>query len=211
MKFKLFNMFAVCALAMIVSTNARAVLCETEPPGSYPYAAEIVDHTHCNYGTSSRYYRLQGGDYIKVTDCTSCTSGAELNSVRYTTNPYGGGQCDIWYEECECPDCTNCNSDSWANYNTTHQKRTLRTCNCGTCQSTTEWRCRDGYYGNPSSSSSGCTKCGSVCGNIATTSTAGSNTSQFSCCAAAGSTGSNSNGLFTITSQVCAGDPLVLD
>ena len=211
MKFRLFfNVVTVCALVMLVSTNARAVLCETEPAGSYPYATELVDHNYCNYGTSSRYYRLQSGEYVKVTDCTSCTSGAELNTVRYTTNPYGGGQCDIYYEECQCPDCTNCTSTSWTSYSTTHERRTLKTCNCGTCNSTTEYRCKGGYYGNPSTGSSGCTACPTLCGSLSSTSTAGSNGTVMGCCAASGSTGSNSTGSFTITSQVCGGDALEL-
>ena len=205
MKFKsFFNVVTVCALSMFVSTTARAVQCEESPSGPYPYANELANHNYCNTGTTetSRYYQLQNGDYIKATSCTSCTSGATLTLVKYQINPYDGGVCEIWYEECQCPDCTNCTSTDWSDYSTSHQSRTVKTCDCGTCNSTTEYRCRDDYYGSPTGPSSGCTKCDTLYG-VQSRSTAGNNSYHSKCCFTSDVSIPDTVGSFHFTNGCC--------
>ena len=190
MKFKLFNMFAVCALAMIVSTNARARECEAvNPESSYIYANEAADHAGCSTvkdSTYARYYKLQNGDYIKVTDCTACESGEDpIEKTTGSMTMNGGVTCEIHYFGCksECP--ANCEDEpDWQDYTASHQRGLKGTCSGSRCEYGYVYRCNKDYYGTASggtSSTSGCTKC-DVLGGVQSTSTAGENSYHSSCC-----------------------------
>ena len=75
--------------------------------------------------------------------------------------------------------CTNCDTTAWTAYSTGYQSRVYATCDCTTCSKRTQYRCAAGYYGTPSTGTSGCTKCPSS-GTSRETCTAGS-TSATSC------------------------------
>lgn len=68
-----------------------------------------------------------------------------------------------------CPECVNCNTTDWLPSSAGYQARIYEAvCNCGVCETKTEYRCADGYYGSSTNGSSGCTRCpalGGVYGN----------------------------------------------
>lgn len=113
--------------------------------------------------TTTSCYKTGTSSYVKLISETSCKSGwtPRERSVSTTTCSNGAS---IKYTMCECY-CNNCTTSAWANVSgsSTHQSRTVGSCSCTSgsaqCTKTTQYRCRAGYYGSPSSSSSGCTKC----------------------------------------------------
>lgn len=68
------------------------------------------------------------------------------------------GMCETG--EDPCPPCTDCESTDWkASVYTGYEEMVVATCDCGTCEKSTRYRCAVGYYGNPGTSHSGCTQC----------------------------------------------------
>lgn len=113
--------------------------------------------------TTTKCYKIGANSYGKVISETSCKSGRTPREVTVATTTCSNGA-SIKYTVCECY-CNNCTTSAWANVSgsSTHQSRTVGSCSCDTgtaqCTKKTEYRCRAGYYGSPSTSSSGCTKC----------------------------------------------------
>ncbi len=72
-------------------------------------------------------------------------------------------------------------------------------CNCTqdcTCETTTSYACAAGYYGSPTSTSSGCTKCPSGPNGETTTSAVNNNSTIAKCYIPSGTTGSDGTGSF---------------
>ena len=93
--------------------------------------------------------------------------------------------------------CTpsNCQPSAWSSFSTGYETRTYRQCDLtlSNCLSSIEYRCAVGYYGNPTSGSSGCSRCPSSGGTYGTTASAGS-TSITSCYIPSGTSFSDSTG-----------------
>ncbi|MDR2413102.1 MAG: solute carrier organic anion transporter [Rickettsiales bacterium] len=97
-----------------------------------------------------------------------------------------------------CNGCASCDSDSFYSdvSGKNYQSRTTRTCNCETCQSSTSYRCKSGYFGTSQS----CTSCATATGNSAATSIAGMNTLITQCQLSEGYGQSDTTGSWTYSS-----------
>ena len=112
----------------------------------------------------------QHGIYV----CTSCASGYSL--VSDSLDRPSGCSNSYTYTYCKqnCTGCSNCTSDTtWSSNGTGKEKLTTRTCSCNTCNTSTQYRCAAGYYGNGTT----CTACPSGGTSSAGTTTVGG------CCA----------------------------
>ncbi len=141
------------------------------------------------------------GMIMGYADCYSCiNSSYELTSTTTTC-----GNSIITHNTCEsaCAECTDCTSDtSWSTAVTptgaelpSHQQKTTRTCDCGTCVETTQYRCAAGYYGNPTSILSICATCPQP-----GTSAAGS-TAKTSCYIPSGTSMTDNAGTYQFTTK----------
>lgn len=100
---------------------------------------------------------------MKITSCTSCPSGHTLTEKTETSSSCQS-LFSYTYKTC-CGACSNCTDSAWTRVSgkVGLQKRTTRTCDCGTCKdSGTEYRCAAGYYGLAISAKSTCTRCPSL-------------------------------------------------
>lgn len=130
----------------------------------------------------------------KVYSCNICSSGYKIQSGSVSVS---GCSNTITANTCvqDCTGCTDCSTTSWTASSIGYQERTYATCNCNTCTKTTQYRCAAGYYGNPTTGTSGCTLCPSsgIYSNsglttlISATSAAGS-TTKTSCYIPSGTT-----------------------
>lgn len=181
------------------------------------------------YGSTSSYYSACNG-YIRQTptaiadnlrSCTTCKTGYTRKSyAEVRTMTYGNDYISSDYSSWPCKysvDTFSSASDvyvcvkmctatygNWEDLGTGYERRSVtRPTGCNNASSY-QYRCAAGYYGSSSNGTSGCTKCPSVCDNVQTTSTAGSNTTVGTCCAAAGSRGTDAKGAFKLTSKTCA-------
>ncbi len=157
---KTINMVVLCVALSCSGNVYGAYDCSytsSNLPSGYSLGNPYLPDSKCT-NTSSAYYC---SDTYKVCDkfymCSSCSSG-----YYPTTTTIKGELCNsVAYSRC-CKPCTDCGgaTNDWEYYNESHQRRTIQTCNCdGTCSTTYEYRCYIGYYGSPSDSASGCTKC----------------------------------------------------
>ncbi len=95
--------------------------------------------------------------------------------------------------ESECSGCAaDCVSVDWRNSNTGYQIKTTATCNCNTCERTSQYRCAPGYWGTSSNGTSGCTRCPESGASAAGT------TSQTGCYV---TSGTDPNGDYSFTSN----------
>ena len=179
-------------------SNVHAAQCTTEQGGPDDGLRELnVDVTRCS-GTNGVQYFAQYEDGVKITSCSGCKSGKGT----FTTKRYyfTEGNCSSgYYGECVCSGCSSCTPTTWTAYGTGYQYR--KYCDCNTCN--TEYRCANGYWGLPLGSASGCTACTKACSIFTTTNTAGSNSTKSTCCAASGSTGSDTTGTAILTAKTC--------
>lgn len=115
----------------------------------------------CNTGSSKKCYK-NGNKYYIYSPCISCKSPYTKTQVTF---PQCGSS--IYFTACKCM-CTDCNSESWANYGTGYQRNISRTCDCSSgsarCQTSYSYRCAAGYYGTSSNGTSGCTQCPTASG-----------------------------------------------
>ena len=158
--------------------------------------------TWCS-SVSTKYYGISessvSGPLYAIQTCDSCKSGGKFSA---TESVQLSPSCTVQYRTCEenCTGCSNCTSDtSWSAGNTGYEKKVTRTCNCNTCNASTQYRCAAGYYGSSTNGTSGCTRCPSSGGTYGT-STA-SSTSITSCYIPSGVSISDSLGAFTFTSN----------
>ncbi len=145
----------------------------------------------CTLGVM-RYYDTTG-----IFSCSRCETGYELTQQRATVPNCSN---EILFNVCRKPcdgTCSDCTTSAWTAGNTGYQKRTYASCNTATCvcTKTAQYRCAAGYYGTSSNGTSGCTRCPSN-----GSSTAGA-TAITSCYLPSGTTGSDSTGSYTYTSN----------
>ena len=95
-----------------------------------------------------------------------------------------------------CGSCTDCDSTNWSALRTGYQSRISRSCACGICVETTQYRCATGYYGSSSNGTSGCSRCPSS-GGIYGTSDLGNNKVQTKCYLPIGTSVTDSYGTYT--------------
>lgn len=92
---------------------------------------------------------------VKTVECRPC----EINADCDTSSGYGcvNGNCQL------CKTCSaDCTNIDWADQTTAgYQRRTLKTCDCGTgkCNEKNEYRCAKGYYGVATNNLTGCAAC----------------------------------------------------
>lgn len=157
--------------------------------------------THCS-STSTNYYYADnvGTRYYKVTICTGCDSDYKITADQRTV-----GTCSFNVQYCDlCTACTNCTSTSWTTAsNGINQSQTLARCEdkcTNTCSKTTYYRCLGGYYGTPTSTTTGCYVC-PTSGGLTGTSVAGSNSKVENCYFPSGRSVTDSTGTYQFTSN----------
>lgn len=195
-----------CVLAIILPLNAYAIIDVGQIQGFCsqvvcPRNASDIDEMsqmsiYCGKSTSTCYQNAQTGEIVEVNSCSSCLSGAELSTAFWSSTVCQKNS--FSYSDCvkSCPDCTNCISDTtWTRVTTLspYEKKTTRTCNCGTCVENTAYRCAVGYYGSSTNGTSGCTRCPRDEGGNYGTSPAGS-TVVTACYIASGQTFTDATG-----------------
>ncbi len=172
----------------IVTACVGPLVC---PTGAGTCTMIRVQETTCLFGRT-QYYNTYG-----IFSCTSCDAGYELTqqaaSVPGCSNEISFNVCR---KSCDGT-CSDCTTSAWTAGNTGYQKRTYASCNTATCVCTkrTQYQCAAGYYGTSSNGTSGCSRCPSN-----GSSTAGA-TAITSCYLPSGTTGSDSTGSYTYTSN----------
>ena len=148
--------------------------------------------TACVSRTTTYYGFTETGNgkpQYQVDSCNTCQSGYGLVQKSVSLSP----SCEPTFYACAtCTGCSNCTSDTtWSSNGTGKEKLTIRTCNCNTCSTSTQYRCAAGYYGNgttctacPSggTSSAGATTVGGCCAT-SFSDTKGSGNYNPKCCA----------------------------
>ncbi len=183
---------------------------------SYQDASSLLSSIEQSAGKSfcnstQTVYWYGNGFYTSMTECASCTGSAtlETGSVSVPSGYAAAFGCDtITYKYCSCS--LSCSSISWTacggNSTIQYKHGAGSTGDSCSCTYNNEYRCAAGYYGSPSSCTSGCTKCPSYNG-VSGTSSAGS-TSVSSCCIASGTSidfsDTKGSGTEKLTAQCCA-------
>lgn len=165
-------------------------------------AGEILSPTNNDCGSvSTTHYAVSENGLSKPTytvySCASCKSGYSRREQVAVLSP----TCIVQYNICEenCTGCTGCTSDAtWSAAGTGYEKKVTATCNCNTCNRTTQYRCAAGYYGRPTNGTSGCSPCDKIGGHG--TSNAGS-TAKTSCYVPANSNITDTIGTYHFTSN----------
>lgn len=139
-------------------------------------AAEMViyDAAQKCAAISTVWYKGRG-----IMNCDRCIDGAVKVNVNFTLDT----GCQAYYDYCKCQRTTTCSAGTWYSAGAGYEQRTNQYDLCGTCKTKTEYRCAAGYWGSPSSATSGCTACDKLGGHG--TSAAGS-TSRTKCYVPAG-------------------------
>lgn len=177
------------ALMSEIDEQCRVSMCSTEEQFWY-----VLDRTVAAFPTVLRPQAQQMAEnygQIFAELYTSGTSPADICIVMGLCDDGGGGD--------PCPSCSNCQSTSWTSLTADYEKRTVATCNCGVCNTSTQYRCGEGYYGSSTNGTSGCNQC-PMDGNTYGLSAAGS-TAKTSCYILSGESLSDSTGTFTYTSD----------
>lgn len=168
------------------------------------------------------YQNSTNGRYLKISSListTECPDGYSLQQKTYTSMNACPDMLFAYYDcardntvEPDKPACLVCSDcvddpDSWVGAGEEYEKREKKTCNYETClcQTSTIYRCAQGYYGSPISGPSGCTRCpvDNVTGVRGTTENPGT-TSVSDCVIAAETTFTNERGS-GVYSGVCTG------
>jgi len=174
-----------CAILMFWTNVVHADRClPTSCTGS-----EHLGVSNTTANCKNVYKQCYDGQFY-VMDCTQCNTGAELVSLSH--DPVFADCTGVVYHTCECKACSNCTSGPWTAYSTGYERRLVKTCNCGTCNSSYSYRCAAGYYGSTTNGTSGCTRCPAE-DNAQGTSSAGS-TAKTSCYIPNGTSFSNTSG-----------------
>lgn len=126
------------------------------------------------------------GEVFYTTYCNKCASGYTLiinptyQSGSWSYGTHGNSCSSFTYMPmtCQqntvpCTGCTDCTTTNWVSPVSGYQVRTVKTCNCNTCKSESEFRCAKGYYGTPTTVGAGCTRCPTLGDKNGTTESAG--------------------------------------
>lgn len=116
--------------------------------------------------TATCYQVPSTGKYVRIWTLASgvvCPSGFAVET--FVHNSLSCPQNIFQYEDCarSCAGCSNCEDNgTWSASGTAgYQKRTKKTCNMDSCscETSTVYRCAQGYYGSSTNGTSGCTRC----------------------------------------------------
>ena len=147
-----------CACVVGVHTNAFAIALANICTEIVCPSLTDFSSPGCSSTNTECYENNSTGVITTIVECTECEEGYEL-----TQTSQACGIMSIPYNVCTsaCADCTDCTSDTtWSStVFIGYEKKITRTCDCGTCVATTEFRCAAGYYGSSTDGMSGCTRC----------------------------------------------------
>lgn len=167
----------------ILANAATSIECGM---GIYDY--EFTDTSRC------RTYELNcyqsGSTKIKMINCTSCVSGAELKQNQW----YEGNSKFLYYNTCVC---SNCSTSAWQSGNTGYEKRTA--CDFDTCEVKPEYRCAKNWYGSSTNGISGCNRCPLFSGGVYGETASAGTSSVSQCYVPANKTYTDSTGTFEFT------------
>ncbi|MDE6478257.1 MAG: hypothetical protein K2L94_03340, partial [Alphaproteobacteria bacterium] len=138
-----------------------------------------------------------GSVYHNYTECVTCPTNYQLTTASESAPPSGCSN-TFTYKTCTCKSgvtCSNCSDTTWAAYGTGYQRYIKRTCDCGTCNTSYQYRCAAGYYGTTYNGTSGCTRCPNNGNSAAGT------TTQTGCYI---TSGSDTNGVFVFETSTGA-------
>lgn len=171
----------------LVPSIVWADICETSTKCTD--TAALGSFGYCAGSTTSVCYYVTGiGASLLLKRCTACAGNRKLSKIL----PGTCTNTEAYYTECVCEN--NCVDTAWTAAGTGYESAVV----CGsTCNTATQYRCAKGYYGSPTSNTSGCTRCPASGGTYGTTASAGS-TSITSCYLPSGSTFSDSTGSGTV-------------
>lgn len=202
------------AACIILSNPANAAnTCYQQSDSVCTYSSEYgANQKGCLTWATSQCWHIAGPDTsFKVTNCTQCNSYRTLAKKQLGNCP----TTQIYEANCNCNN--GCTDTTWTTVNTAYQQRTVCDANCNP---KTEYQCAPGYYGNPTSTSSGCVKktccdqgyypdsnntcqkCPSIPGSSAPT-TQGQNCAGITGCYLLAGSYTDSTGTFTLTSNGC--------
>lgn len=203
MKIKFIVIYAACAFALFPKLSfGTQVGCfgTTSCPSGEMCMEYVLDDPNCLV-SQVKYYNIYG-----IASCTTCKTG--YTRTENTTKVVGCTNTITFYTcELPCTGCTNCTSDTtWSTAdNIGYEKKVTRTCDCNTCNESTEYRCAAGYYGSSLNGTSGCTKCpteGNLAyGTMALGNSAAGSTAKTSCYIQANTPIADSVGTYTFTSN----------
>ncbi|MDR2413100.1 MAG: hypothetical protein LBD50_02720 [Rickettsiales bacterium] len=100
----------------------------------------------CQTSFEGEYIYSQTGDVVDNLGCQGKSYTCNSDNT-WTENPP------------PCGLCLNCYSGDWTAHSTGYESKIVKTCNCGTCESSTSYRCAAGYYGFSITGSGGCQQC----------------------------------------------------
>ena len=134
--------------------------------------------------------------------CLSCRTGYDI-SIKMVDVSSSTCSTQLPVISC-CATCSNCTSDAtWTAAGTGYVKKTMRSCNCGTCETWIAYECAAGYYGAATTNTPPtCTKCPSFNGVAGTSSQ--NTTTAAGCCLPADKTYSDTSGNYIFSGGCCA-------
>ena len=115
---------------------------------------KAIENARCTpqtvFGVYDLYAPCERGLSCQQLD-TGAYPGLEAADI---TDEYG------WCIDVDITECEICNiATEWRVHSTGYQVRKIGGCPPAACEFSARYRCDAGYYGNPSTSASGCTKC----------------------------------------------------
>ncbi len=173
------NLNVGLGLAIGLITDALAIftnVCTQVVCPNSGISEETPSSVYCTNPSSTCYQNTNTGAIFRLNTCSGCASGYVLEQDTYTSSTCSSNGMVYVYKTCvrDCPTCSDCTSDtSWGSVyldgsllpKVGYQKKTTRTCDCGTCKETTEYRCATGWYklgtavGCSNTSCIGCQQC----------------------------------------------------
>ena len=195
-----------CALFVVgnawaYSTTVQTVCPEVVCPSNSTNVIEenpITSFVDKDPSRTATCYRVPStGKYVRIWTLASgvvCPSGFAVQTLVH--NSQSCPENIFQYEDCgrSCAGCSNCEDNgTWsASEKAGYQKRTKKTCNMDlcSCETSTVYRCDQGYYGSSKNGTSGCRRCPradttDLFSPFGTTDSAGQ-TTVYSCYIAAG-------------------------
>ena len=199
----------------VIEYTECGMTCNTQSSKPSGSNANTVSVHNCA-SSSTTYAVISGvsGIYWTINTCNTCSSGYYPVSRVYSIAGMPAGDCDVGYTDCvRCVYDDHCGTSdtSFVASTTGYQKKTSYSCSNNSCYSSTQYRCAKDYYPTQSTttgiatstSALGCTKCGNMYSTITTTTTGPGATGISACCAASGSTASDTTGTFQLQGSCC--------
>ncbi len=203
------NLNVGLGLVMVIGNNAWGLaeltaVCQAQGSCSGLAVNEQNGHSaRCTATSSTCYKNTQTNHVLQINSCTACAAGYVLERKTYSSATCVSSLVlGYSYNDCvvDCPSCADCESDtSWTDVYLYpgYQQKITRTCDCGTCNESTAYRCASGYHQQTTTLSptcnrgfcTGCVKCPDADGiytdenltNIATGSSAVASNARTDC------------------------------